>query len=155
MCSVWPREAANAALGLGLLRVVEDAQVEIEAGRLVAVLDQHVPQGEGVLAARHPHHDLLVAGEHLVAVHRLRDLLAEELEEVRRAEGRVVTSQLEGGGAPALAALHRVPALPPDMTGRTSSTSSPPTTVSPVSSSLPRMTSTVLGRMSSSTRAAP
>ena len=42
-------------------------------------------------------------------------------------------------------------ALPPDITGRTSTTSPSPTTLSLVSSSSPRMTRTVPARMSSST----
>src|SRR2546425_889600 len=143
------------ALALGLDGVVEDAQIEIEPRRLVARLDQHVPQREGILAAGDGDQDLLLAAEHPVLADRLRDLLAKELLEVRRAEGGVVPRQLEDGLTSALAALHWILlalalALPPDMTGRTSSTSSSPTTSSAVRRSLPRITSTVLGRMSSS-----
>src|SRR5439155_1382255 len=117
-----------------LPRVVEDAQVEIEAGRPVPVLDEHVPEGQRVLAPRHGHEDRLVAREHPVLVDRLRNLLLEELDEVRRAERGIVAPELERGGAPALPALHPPP---PDMTGRTSRTSSSPTTVSLVRSSSP------------------
>ena len=73
------------ALGLGLDGVVEDAQIEIEPGRLVARLDQHVPQREGILAAGDGDQDQLLAAEHPVLADRLRDLLAEELLEVGRA----------------------------------------------------------------------
>src|SRR5262249_56057026 len=90
----------------------------------------------------------LVEAEHAVLANSLGDLLAEELQEVRRAEGRVVTRQLDDRARPALAALHE--ALPPDITGRTSSSSPSPTTSSAVRRSLPRITSTLPGGMSSS-----
>src|SRR5207237_1008539 len=87
--------SASGALGRGLDGVVEDAQIEIEPRRLVARLDQHVPQREGILAAGDGDQDLLLAAEHPVLADRLRDLLAKELLEVRRAEGGVVPRQLE------------------------------------------------------------
>ena len=96
-----------------------------------------------------------------------RDLPREELDEVRRAERRVVAAQLERGRAlrtsgtsdtgslptglsPDTTGLPPDTTGPPDMTGRTSRTSSPPTTVSLVTSSSPRITSTVPARISSS-----
>src|SRR5499433_525446 len=140
------------ALGLRLDRVVEDAEVEIEAGRPVALVDQHVPEGERVLAAGHGHQHRLVAREHPVLADRLADLVTEELEEVRGAERGVVAAQLEDGRLPALAALHREPALPPDMTGRSSIVSPSRTTWSAVTRSSPQITRTVSGMMSSSRR---
>ena len=101
------RGGEGLALGLGLDRIVEDAEVEVEPGRLVARLDQHVPQGERVLAAGHRHEHGLVGREHLVLADGLRDLLAEELLEIGRAEGGVVARQLDDRARPALAALHR------------------------------------------------
>src|SRR5436309_3265041 len=98
------RAGEGLAPGPGLLRVVEDAQVEIEAGRPVPVLDEHVPEGQRVLAPRHGHEDRLVAREHPALVDRLGDLLLEELDEVRRAERGAAAPELERGGAPALPA---------------------------------------------------
>src|SRR5262249_12630116 len=132
---------------LGLLGVFEDAEVEIETGRTIAFGDEHIPEGQRVLSPGHRYQDPSVAREHAVPVDGLADLLREELDEVRRAERCIVAPQLERGGPSALPALHR---SPPDITGRTSRTSSPPTTVSLVKSSSPRITSTVPAKMSSS-----
>src|SRR5262249_33621538 len=110
---------------------------------------QHVPQRQRVFAARHGDQHALTTREHLVTADRLAHLIAEEIEEVRRAEGRVVASQLERRGAATLAALH---AAPPDITGRSSITSSSRSIWSAVTSSSPRITTTVWGRMSSSRR---
>src|SRR4029453_13370015 len=96
---------------------VEDPEIEVEPGGPVALVDQHVPQRQRVLAARDGDQHLLVAFEHPVAPNRLPDLIAEELHEVGGAEGGVVPSQLEDGPVPALATLHRAP---PDITGRSS-----------------------------------
>src|SRR4030095_2801240 len=83
---------------------------------------------------------------------RLADLVAKELEEVRRAERRIMAAQLEDGGIAALAHLHRAPWPPPDMTGRSSIVSPSRTTWSAVMRSSPQITSTVSGMMSSSRR---
>src|SRR5580765_1360675 len=140
------------ALGLRLDRVFEDPEVEIETGRLVAFVDQDVPERERVLAAGDGDQYRFVAREHPVLADRLADLVAEELEEVRRAERGVVAAQLEDGGLPALATLHREPALPPDITGRSSIVSPSRTTWSAVTRSSPQITSTVSGMISSSRR---
>src|SRR5206468_1732035 len=107
--------------------------------------------GERVLASGHRHEHGLVGREHLVLADGLRDLLAKELLEIGGAEGGVVAGQLDDCARSALAALH-LRSLPPDITGRTSSSSPSPTTSSAVRRSLPRITSTVPGRMSSSLR---
>ena len=107
-----PRGGERLALGLGLDRVVEDAEIEVETGRLVSRLDQHVPERQRVLAAGHRHEDGLVGREHLVLADGLGDLLAEELLEVRRAERGVVPRQLDDGARSALAALHWSPGAP-------------------------------------------
>src|SRR5206468_1033094 len=75
------------------------------------------------------------------------DLIPEEVEKVRSAEGGIVTAQLEHRRPTALPALHRAP---PDMTGLSSMVSASRTTWSAVMSSSPRITRTVSGRMSSS-----
>src|SRR5262249_41743957 len=140
------------ALGLRFDGIVEDAEVEIEAGGPVALVDQHVPQRERVLAARDGDQHGLVSREHPVLADRLADLIAEELEEVRRAERRVVAPEPEHGRLSALAALHRTRPLPPDITGRSSIVSPSRTTWSAVTRSSPQITSTVSGMMSSSRR---
>src|SRR5229473_1896962 len=140
-----PRAAARRerlALRLRLHRIVEDAEVQIEAGRVVAVVDEDVPQRQRVLAARHGHQHTLVAREHAVLADRLAHLVAEELQVVVDAKGGVVAPQLDGGAVAALAALH---ARPPDITGRSSMTSSSRSSWSAVTRSSPRMTSTVSG----------
>src|SRR5262249_28707712 len=101
-----PGRRKGLALRLRFDGIVEDAEIEVEAGRVVAVVEQHVPQRERVLAARHGHQHTLPAGEHPVTADRLAHLVAEEVEKIGRAEGRVVASQLERCGRAALAALH-------------------------------------------------
>src|SRR4029450_5170228 len=130
-------------------RVVEDAEIEVEPGGVVALGDQHVPQGERVLAPRDGHEHALVPFQHAVLADRLPHLVAEELQEVGRAEGGVVPSQLQHGGAPALATRHPRPP-PPALPGPLSIVSPSLTTWSAVTSSSPRITSTVSGRISSS-----
>jgi len=101
------RRGESLALGLRLDGVVEDPEVQVEPGRPVPFVDQHVPERQRVLAAGDGDQHELVLGEHPVLPDGLADLIAEELEEVRRAECGVVTPQLEHGGLTALAALHR------------------------------------------------
>src|SRR5262249_27525277 len=137
------------ALAARLHGVVEDAQVQVEAGRAVAFVDQHVPERQRVLAAGDGHQDRLVLAEHAVLADGLAHLGSEGLLEVRRAEGGVGAPKLQHRRAAALAALH---ARPPDITGRSSMVSSSFTCWSAVMRSSPRMTRTVSGRMSSSRR---
>src|SRR5207245_8835753 len=92
-------------------------------------------------ASRPRHQHGLVPREHLVLADRLADLITEELEEVRRAEGRVVTPQLDDGRVTALAALHRELGLPHDITGRSSIVSPSRTTWSAVLRTSPQFTS--------------
>src|SRR5262249_50416732 len=98
------------------------------------------------------HQHPLVPGEHSVLADRLADLVAEELEEVRRAESGVVASELEDCRLTALAALHRGKAPPPDMTGLSSIVSPSRTTWSAVTRSSPQITRPVSRIMSSSRR---
>ena len=55
-----PRGRERLALGLRLDRVLEDPEIEIEAGGAVPVLEEHVPERERVLAPRHRHQHGLV-----------------------------------------------------------------------------------------------
>src|SRR6266478_41540 len=93
------------AAGLRLDGIVEDAEVEVEAGRPVALLDQHLPQRQRVLASRHRHQHGLLGREHPVLADRLADLIAEELDEVRLAEGGVVPPELDDRPTAALPAF--------------------------------------------------
>ena len=95
------------ALDPGFHRVLEDAEIEVQAGGPVAFVDQHVPERERVLAPRDGDQHRLVLREHVVLPDRLANLIAEELEKVRSAERGVVTPELEDRRLPALAALHR------------------------------------------------
>ena len=141
------RGGERLALGLGLDRVVEDAEVEIEPGGLVARPRSARPRARASPCRRRRPPDRLVAREHLVLADRLGDLLAEELEEVRASRRRRCGAAARGRRRRRTCGTSRRPArAPPDMTGRTSSTSSSPTTLSAVRSSSPRMTSTVLGQ---------
>src|SRR5262249_1205011 len=133
--------------------ILEDAEVEVQAGCPIPLADQHVPEREGILAAGDGDQHRLVLGEHVVLPDRLAHLVAEELEEIRGAERGVVASGLARARLPALATLHRGSApLPPDITGRSSIVASSRTTWSAVTRSSPQITSTVSGRMSSSRR---
>jgi hypothetical protein len=105
--------------------VVEDAEVEVEAGGVIALVDEDVPERERVLAAGHGDQHALLAREHAVAPDRLAHLVPEELDEVVGTERGVVPAQLDGGRAAAFPALH---VRPPDITGRSSMLSSSRTT---------------------------
>ena len=146
------RGGEGLALGLRLDRVVEDAEIEVEARRLVTASRSARP----IARANPCRPDTATStGSSVVNILCLRMASATCFRKNSRksgaAEGGVVTRQLDDGTRSALAALHGV-ALPPDMTGRTSSSSPSPTTSSAVRRSLPRITSTVPGRMSSSRR---
>src|SRR5438128_499193 len=93
------------AAGLRLDGIVEGAEVEVEAGRPVALLAQHRPQRQRVLASRHRHQHGLLGREHPVLADRLADLIAEELDEVRLAEGGVVPPELDDRPSAALPAF--------------------------------------------------
>src|SRR5206468_2886398 len=93
------------AAGLRLDGIVEDAEVEVEAGRPVALLDQHLPQRQRVLASRHRHQHGLLGREHPVRADRLADLSPEDLDEVRLAEGGVVPPELDDRPTAALPAF--------------------------------------------------
>src|SRR5439155_2004806 len=74
--------------------------------RPVPLGDQHVPERERVLAAGDGDEHVLVLLEHAVLPDRLADLVAEEVEKIRSAEGGVVAAELEYRRPAALPALH-------------------------------------------------
>src|SRR5262249_5419025 len=132
-----------------LTRVVEDPEVDVQARGAVPGTVEHVPERERVLPAGHRDQHRLVAREHAPPANSLQHMMPEKVEEVGPAEGRVVTPEVQHGPPPALPALHW---RPPEMTGRSSTTSSSATTSSTVSRSCPRITRTVSGRTPSSAR---
>src|SRR4029078_13449292 len=81
-----------------------------------------------VLAAGHCHEGTLVAAEHRVVVDGLLGLVPAQAEEVLGAEVGVVAPDVDDGRLAAHPALH---VAPPEMTGRISTTSAPPSTASP------------------------
>src|SRR5690606_12316466 len=121
------------------LAVAADAEVDVQPLGPVAQLDEQVPQGEAVLAARHRHEDAVVGSEHAVLGDRLGDLVTAEPQEVLAAEVGVVAAQVDDGLAPADGALHEAP---PEITGRISTVSSSDSTASPATRVSPRTTST-------------
>src|SRR3954466_7735573 len=87
--------------------VVADAETEVDAVRVVAEVEQDVPQRQRVLAAGDGDQHLLVAAEHPVLVDRPAGLLAAVAQEALGAERRVVASYVDDGGrAAALAPGH-------------------------------------------------
>ena len=99
---------------------------DVESDTLPPGLDEDVPDGEGVLAAADGDEYAIVGSEHVVVLDRLLDLSTAQLLEVLGTEVRVVPRQIDHRrltAHPALAAdgSHR---SPPEITGRTSTTSS-------------------------------
>src|SRR5439155_8438436 len=131
-------------LGVRELRVRPDAEPEVEPGRVVAQLGEHVPEREAVLPARDRNQEALRGREHALAGDRALDLAAEVEEVARPAEGRVVGAELDLGLRPAARALH---VAPPEMTARISTSSASSTTSASVSRRSPRITMAVPGRM--------
>src|SRR5207244_5174769 len=117
-----PRGGERLALRPGFDGVVEDAEVEVEPRRRVPLVEQDVPERERVLAAGDRHEDVLVFLEHAVLPDGLTDLIPEEVEKVRSADGGIVAAQLEHRRPTALPALHRAP---PDLTGLSSLVTDP------------------------------
>ncbi len=125
-------QAQTALLGEGAgvltrsLAVVADAEPDVQPVGLVAELDQDVPHGQAVLAARHCHQHLVVGREHLEMLDRLDHLAPAQLQEVLGAEVGVVSGQVDDRRSAAGAALrtggdHQTP---PEITGRISTVSS-------------------------------
>ena len=52
--------------------VLADTEVDVQAVGVVAKVQQHVPEGQAVLAAADGHQDLLVVAEHLVVARMAR-----------------------------------------------------------------------------------
>src|SRR5207237_3227822 len=122
-----------------LVRVLADAQAEVEAVGVVLEVEQQVPQGEGVLAARHRHQHAVPRLDHAEVVDGPLHLLPAVAQEAVLAEGGVVTAQLYDGRPTTAPALH---AAPPDVTFRTSTTSQSSSSTSWVTRVSPLITST-------------
>src|SRR5207244_2788978 len=132
--------------------VLADAETEVEARRVVAEVDEHVPQREAVLAPRDRDQDALAEHEHVLRGDRSLHLTAEVEEVAGPAEGRVVRPELDLGAFAAPFAFH---AAPPEMTARISTSSPSSTTSASVRRRSPRITMAVPGRIPRSVRSAP
>src|SRR5690606_19571259 len=117
-------------------RVLPDAQMEVHAVDPVAELGQDVPQRQAVLPAGDAQHEAIVGSEHVVVRDRPLHLAVDVFDEVGGAEVGVVAADLDGGAFPTHPAFH---GEPPEITGRSSITSSSPTGMSEVRSSPSRM----------------
>src|SRR5438552_3518899 len=145
------RVGRRLALGQAVERLHAPDQLGVRGGQRRRLARQRVrlpvpPRAEQRRGLAVP---VVAGGPHRHAVLEGRTVPAVALQEVGGAEGGVVPPEHEGGRAAALAALHRTP---PDITGRSSITSSSRSIWSAVTRSSPRITSTVSGRMSSSRR---
>src|SRR5581483_11037261 len=143
------RRREGGGLRVRLVGIRPDAEPEVEAGRVVAELREHVPEREAVLPARDRNEDALAGREHPLRRDGAFDLSAEEKQKTRPAEGRVVRPELHLGARPAARALH---AAPPEMTARISTSSDSSTTSPSVKSSSRRITIAVPGSTPSSAR---
>src|SRR5581483_7148948 len=128
-----------------------DAEADVEPGRVVAEIGEHVPEREAVLPAGDGDEEPVALLEHPLVRDRALDLTGEEEEEARAAEAGVVRPQLDFGLRPAARAPH---AAPPEMTARISISSASSTTSPPVRRTSSRMTIAVPGRIPSSARSA-
>lgn len=111
--------AAGAVLG--------NSKTDIEAIGVVAEFGEDVPHRKAVLPSAHGDKYPIVAFEHRELLDRLRRLVTTQLEEVFAAEIRIVTANVDHGWSAADPALH---GEPPEMTERTSTTASFPSTLS-------------------------
>src|SRR4029453_13045559 len=142
--------------GLDLLlrprRIAADALRQVEARGAIAQIEQDVPQCQAVLAAGDRDQHALLGRAHALCRDRPLDLPAEKDEVTRPAKAGVVRPQVDLGLRATAGARH-VP--PPEMTARTS-TSSSSSTISPSRSRRsPRITMTVPGSTPSSARRRP
>src|SRR5262249_50397053 len=116
--------------------------------RAVAERDQHVPQRQAVLAARHRDQHRFVGIEHALLGDGPLDLALEVEDEAGTTEAGVVLAQLDLGGRFAAGGLYR--SAPPGVAERTSITSSASSMLPSGTSSSPRITIAVPGRKPSS-----
>ena len=84
-------KALHHAAGHG--RGFRDAQVDVQAGDVIALPGKLQHQGQRILAARKGHQDAFVTGEELLAFDALFHLTGKELEVTVGAEGGVVAAQ--------------------------------------------------------------
>ena len=89
--AVLGAKALHHAAGHG--RGFRDAQVDVQAGDVIALPGKLQHQGQRILAARKGHQDAFVTGEELLAFDALFHLTGKELEVTVGAEGGVVAAQ--------------------------------------------------------------
>jgi hypothetical protein len=85
----------------GAVAVLTDAEAEVQPVDLVAEVEQHVPEGEAVLAARDGDEHAVVGREHVELVDGPLDLLGAITGEALRAERGVVPAQFDHRRLPA------------------------------------------------------
>ena len=95
-------EAVFGRIGARVLQrgvgVVVDTEAEIQTVGLVPLAREHVPQREGVLAARHRHQHPVGRFEHVMGVDGAADLLLTVVQEVIPTERGVVATDVDGRG---------------------------------------------------------
>src|SRR5262249_34898026 len=134
------------------VRVPGDPEADVEPGRVVAEVDEDVPEREAVFASRDGDQQPLLFAEHPLAGDGTLDLAAEDEQEARPAEGRVVRTELHLRGRATARALHDPP---PEMTARISTSSASSSTSASVRRTSPRITMAVPGRTPSSASSCP
>src|SRR5438552_1325287 len=102
------------------VRVLADAETEVQPIGLVPERAKEIPRRERILPARDRDEHPLSGGEHVVLVDRFANLLAAMVQEAIAAERRVVAADVDHGRLAAPPAFHRAP---PETTGRISTTS--------------------------------
>jgi hypothetical protein len=90
----------------GLLAVVADTERDVQTVGFVTQLDEQIPHRERVFASRNGHQNSIVRREHRVVVNGLGHLTPTQLEEMLRAEIRVVARKFDDGRFTAGATLH-------------------------------------------------
>ncbi len=75
---------------MALVGILTDAQPDVEAVGVIAGLDEHVPHGQGVLAATDRDEDPIVGLQHVEVVDRLDHLATAQLLQVLGTEVGVV-----------------------------------------------------------------
>jgi hypothetical protein len=81
--------------------------MDIESISVVAQIQEDIPQGKAIFAARDGHQDLVLRTEHLVFLDGSLDLLWEPLQVALLAEGQSVVAHVDNGHLAAFFALHR------------------------------------------------
>ena len=124
-------------MAVGDVAVLPDPEPDVETVGGESELHKEIPDSQRVLAARDGDEHTILRVDHFPIVNRLGDLSAALLEEVLGAVVGVLATDINHRWTPAGDALH---VSPPEITGRTSITSSSLSAASPGMSSPSRIT---------------